>query len=228
MSATAPISVVIPVFNGARYVGEAIESVLAQTCRPAEIIVSDDGSTDDTAAVVRRFGDPVRYHCATNGGAGAARNRGVALARGDFLAFLDADDVWIATKTAEQLRAFAEDSELEAVFGHVRQFHSPELPEDVRRQIEIPVEVSAGPHVGTMMIRGTAFEKVGPFRADLRIGEFIDWYARAQALRVKSLTLPRVVMERRLHRASLGTHGREHQGDYVRLLREKLQRERRK
>jgi glycosyltransferase involved in cell wall biosynthesis len=220
------VSVVIPAFNAARYIAEAVESVLAQTVPPAEIIVSDDGSTDETAAVVRRFGDRVRWHAGSNAGAGTARNRGVALARGELLAFLDADDLWTPDKSARQLRAFAENPTLAMVFGHVRQFHSPELPDEVKRQIEIPVEVSAGTHAGTMMIRADAFRRVGEFRSDLRVGEFIDWYARARQLGVAGLMLPDVVMLRRLHATSLGTAARAHQRDYVRLLRDKLRRER--
>jgi len=227
MTAGGRVSVIIPVFNGELYLAEALESVLAQTHRPFEIIVVDDGSTDGTAAVAQRFGAAVRYDPRPNGGAAAARNRGIELAAGDFLAFLDADDVWVDDKLANQMQAFADDPALEIVFGEVQQFLSPELPEDTRRQIKIPVERSAGKHVGAMLIRAEAFRKVGPFRSDWKVGEFIDWYARAEEHGLETRTLPSVVMRRRLHKASQGTYQRQHRADYVRVLKAALDRRRR-
>src|SRR5687768_16816995 len=100
------ISAILPVFNGGLYLAEAIESVLAQTYQPAEVIVIDDGSTDITGEIVKRFGDVVQYSTQPNSGAGAARNRGVQLAHGEFLAFLDADDLWLKNKLTDQMQAF--------------------------------------------------------------------------------------------------------------------------
>jgi glycosyltransferase involved in cell wall biosynthesis len=88
------ISAVIPAFNRERTIGRAIESALAQTCPPIEVIVVDDGSTDNTAAAVAAYGDSVRYVHQPNAGASAARNRGVALANASWVAFLDSDDYW--------------------------------------------------------------------------------------------------------------------------------------
>ena len=119
------VSVIIPVYNGERYLGEAIESVLAQTYKEVELIVVDDGSTDKSAAVARCFTD-VRYCFQPNSGIGAARNQGADLARGGLLAFLDADDRWVRDKLLWQTKALAADNELAMVFGHVQQFPSPE------------------------------------------------------------------------------------------------------
>lgn len=93
-------SVIIPVYNGERFIGETIQSVLAQTYNAAEIIVVDDGSSDHTAAVVERHSDeiPVCYVRQQNKGPSAARNHGVSLARGDWIAFLDSDDLWYPHK----------------------------------------------------------------------------------------------------------------------------------
>jgi glycosyltransferase involved in cell wall biosynthesis len=96
-------SVVIPVFNGERFIGEAIQSVLGQTLCDLEIIVIDDGSTDRTEKEVRRFAAPVAYYRQENSGAGIARNRGVSLARAEWVAFLDADDLWHPQKMALQM-----------------------------------------------------------------------------------------------------------------------------
>lgn len=222
------ISVIVPAYNGETYLSEAIESILIQAYRPQEIIIIDDGSTDNTASVAKSFGDAVQYHYQPNQGAGAARNNGIKLARGEFLAFLDADDLWLEDKLACQMQVFDDDPALDMVFGYVLQFRSPELPDEVKRQIKIPTEIVPGQHVGTMLIKREAFEKVGLFRTDWEIGEFIDWHARAEEMRLKSLMLPKVVMKRRLHKASQGTYKREHQKEYVRVLKAALDRRRRK
>lgn len=97
------VSVIIPTYNRARLVVEAIESVLRQTAPPREIIVIDDGSTDDTPRAVEAFGDRIMYVRQENWGVGVARNRALAMARGRYLAFLDSDDVWLEFKLELQV-----------------------------------------------------------------------------------------------------------------------------
>ena len=99
----ASISVVIPAYNAASFIATAIDSVLVQTAQPVEIIVVDDGSRDSTAEAVSRYGAPVRLLVQKNMGPGAARNHGVRVARGEWIAFLDADDSWLPTKLEQQL-----------------------------------------------------------------------------------------------------------------------------
>ncbi len=101
------VSVVIVAYNKADTIGPAIESVLRQTYKDFEVLVIDDGSTDDTATRVRVFGDRVRYVPKENGGTGSARNLGIASARGELVAFLDGDDLWLPRKLEVQLAAFA-------------------------------------------------------------------------------------------------------------------------
>jgi glycosyltransferase involved in cell wall biosynthesis len=101
------VSVVIPCYNGARFLRDTVGSVLAQTLPPLEVIVVDDGSTDDSAAVAESFGSPVRVIRQPNRGESVARNRGIAEARGDWVAFLDADDLWLPEKLAEQAKLMA-------------------------------------------------------------------------------------------------------------------------
>jgi glycosyltransferase involved in cell wall biosynthesis len=99
------VSVVIPAFNAAAYLGGAIDSVLAQTSRDLEVIVVDDGSSDGTPALAARYDSPVRWLRQDNRGVAAARNRGIAESRGRFVAFLDADDLWRPEKLERQLAA---------------------------------------------------------------------------------------------------------------------------
>ena len=106
------ISCIVPVYNGARFLAQAIDSILAQTRVDLEIIVVEDGSTDRTPDVAKGYGDRVKYVRQENAGPAAARNRGVAEARGEFIAFLDADDTWAPAKLETQLQWFTDSPNL--------------------------------------------------------------------------------------------------------------------
>jgi glycosyltransferase involved in cell wall biosynthesis len=174
----ALVSVVIPAFNGAAYIGETIGSILAQTYRPLEVLVVDDGSTDCTAEIVQRFGEPVRYLRQENAGTAAARNRAVAESRGEFIALLDQDDLWVPSKLARQIPRFAEDARIGLVFAGIEFFDSKSnkitatyFPGDeldlcdLLGHVVLPVQ--------TILFRRSALEKIGPF--DTTLGGTDDW-----------------------------------------------------
>ena len=109
------VSVIIPNYNHTRFIRAAIDSALAQTCQPREVIVVDDGSTDDSRAVVAEYGDRVRYIWQENQGLAGARNTGIRAAQGDLIGLLDADDIWYA-HYLERMVALAERHPAAAVF----------------------------------------------------------------------------------------------------------------
>ena len=221
------VSVVIPAWNAAAYVGEAIESVLSQSEPAFEVIVVDDGSTDETAPTVRSFGSRVMLAEQGNAGPGAATNRGLTLARGDFFGFLDADDLWTRDKLCLQRAALAQDGRLEAVYGHVEQFFSPELNEETRRSLRLPSGPMPGFVRGAMLVRRRSFERVGEFRPGFGASDFIDWYARAGEAGLRSKLLPDVVLERRVHASNMGRQDRKTQREnYLRALRATIDRRR--
>lgn len=203
------VSVIIPFYNRDRYLAEAIDSVLAQTYPAIELIGVDDGSTDHSAQVAQRH-LPLHYCYQPNGGIAAARNTGIGLATGEFLAFLDSDDIWVKEKLALQLAAFAADPELEAVFGYVEQFYSPEVDEDFRRRIRCPEAPIAGYLSGMMLIRRTTFLKVGWFDLQLNTNVDLDWYSRAAEQSLKMALLPNVIYRRRLHTGNNGLRCPQH------------------
>jgi glycosyltransferase involved in cell wall biosynthesis len=220
------VSVIVPARDGERYLAEALESILVQTLAPAEVIVVDDGSTDGTAGVAARFAPRVRCVRQEAGGAAAAVNRGIGEADGPLIAFLDADDLWTPDKLALQVAAMEGDPELDLVFGHVEQFHSPELEEADRRAIVASNEHLVGYSRGTMLARREALDRVGPFDTRWQVGEFVDWHARAVDSGLRMLVVPEVVMRRRMHTSNAGLRAADARGDYARIVRAALNRRR--
>jgi glycosyltransferase involved in cell wall biosynthesis len=227
MKAQPLVSIGIPVYNCERFLGEAIESVLAQTYEHVEVILVDDGSNDHSADIVRSFGSRVRYCYQTNAGIGAARNRAVELATGELLAFLDADDRWTEDKLAIQVAALQADPSLDMVFGQVRQLRNgPEWELGIREEKCNPDDLVGGMVPGAMTVKRASFSRVGPFREDCKIGEFIDWYARASDMGLRFTTLSDLVLWRRLHDANQGVRERHAITDYARVLKDALERRR--
>jgi len=110
------VSVIIPVYNGELYIGQAIESVIAQTYKDIELIVVDDGSTDSTKKVVKKYRD-IKYIYQKNSGPSAARNRGMDASRGEYIAFLDSDDLYKENKLEEQVKAFEQDQYADIIYN---------------------------------------------------------------------------------------------------------------
>lgn len=221
------ISIIIPVYNRARYLAEAIESVLAQTYRPIEIIVVDDGSTDGTADVARRFSETVRYFYQSNSGCSAARNKGIENTLGSFFSFLDSDDLWVEEKLSRQMAVFDSDENLDMVFGQVSHFYCPDLEQHKREKQLNPTEIMPGYHAGTLLIKRESFLRVGLFDINYELGEFIDWYGKAKEIGMKSVILPEVVMKRRIHSSNSVLNRNAHVG-YVRVIKAALDRRRKK
>lgn len=223
---TSLVSVIIPVYNGEKYLAQAIESALAQTFERTEVIVIDDGSTDGSAEVAWGFLPAVKYCYQPNSGTGAARNRGIESASGDFFSFLDADDLWLPEKLSLQMPAFRDNPEIEAVFGHVRQFYSPDLDEADRSKIRCPDEITPGWLPYTMVIKKTAFFRVGMFETNWKVGQDVSWIMRAKEMGLGTHMLPDLLYMRRLHKSNKGITHREFINDRVKILKAALDRRR--
>jgi glycosyltransferase involved in cell wall biosynthesis len=213
------ISVVIAVYNGAKSLTAALNSVMRQTCAPGEVIVVDDGSTDESPDIAASFGPPITVlRCAHRGGA-SALNAGVAEARGELLAFIDSDDLWGSGKLAQQSAVLVSDLSIDAVFGRVVQFS------DIDCRIAEPDEIKqksncfVGINKTSMLIRRAAFDRVGPFNAAV-VADFPEWYARALCSRIRIECLESVVAFRRIHRSNMTRLQREAiECDYLRFVR---------
>jgi glycosyltransferase involved in cell wall biosynthesis len=220
------ISAVIPVFNCERYLSEAIESVQRQSYKPIEIIVVDDGSTDRSGEIAKSFGSSITYVLQPHRGIAAARNAGIGMAKGSFFAFLDADDLWTENKVMLQMKVLKENPDVDWVFGHVKQFISPDIDAESGRKIQIPQEVMPGYIPSTVLIRRESFSRVGFFGDTWQIGEFIDWYLRAREQGLKSVMLNEIVSKRRIHDDNIGIRRHAERTDYVRILKSSLDRQR--
>lgn len=218
------VSVIIPVYNGANYLAEAIESALAQTYHPLEIIVVNDGSTDETAVVAGQFADKIRYFSQDNDGDGKARNKGVQLAESEFLAFLDCDDIWVKNKVEIQINFLSKNPEFDGLFGQVQQFYSPELDEITKKRIRCPDTPLPGHIPSSFLIKREAFFQVGLFNTDYSHGAWADWYVRAVELGLKIATISDIITYRRLYK----TNQWENHRDYLLVLKASIDRRRRK
>ena len=210
---TPSVSVVVPAFNAETFLAEALQSIAAQGMR-CETILVDDGSSDRTAGIAGGFPGVRLLRHQANRGIAAARNSGVGAATGEFLAFLDADDIWPEDSLNARLTVLERDRTCEAVIGQAVQFGAG-IPD---------YEPVAGAVAGGMLIRRTAFERVGRFDESLAIGEFIDWYARASELGITFREIPDVVLRRRIHAGN--TTRRAASVEYTRVLRAALHRRR--
>lgn len=226
MAITQPlVSVVIPVFNGAAYLAEAIESVCTQTHSTSEIIVVDDGSTDGTANLANKLANRIRYVFQENAGPAAAMNRGITTARGEFISFLSADDVWLPEKLAWQIAALKANAKIDAVFGHMQHFISPELSPAEAASLRCQPDPMPAYSAGTLLMRIEIFRAVGLFNETFRVGEFMDWYSRSVDLGLNIEMLPQVVSQRRVHSSNHSLRAKAPQG-YARVLKAALDRRR--
>jgi glycosyltransferase involved in cell wall biosynthesis len=194
------ISVVMSAWNGAAYIREAIDTILGQTYAPIELIVVDDGSTDQTNAILRDYGGRLRLITQENKGQAAGLVAGIAMASGGYLAFQDADDTWALDKLARQHAALA-DPELDAVFCLSEQFVSPELPDP--GAFKPRQAVLAGEIWTCMLIRRAAFDRIGNFDPDSKTA-FIEWLGRAKQMGFRSRMIDEALHRRRLHASNFG------------------------
>jgi glycosyltransferase involved in cell wall biosynthesis len=223
------ISCIVPVFNGEPYLREALDSILAQTYRPLEIIVADDGSSDGTAAVVAGYGENIRHLVQSNAGPAAARNLGLGAARGEFVAFLDQDDCWHPEKLARQMARFRARCELDLCVTHVRMFWISELREEAaRHRHHRRAQAVPGYTTGALLVRRRLFDTVGQFNPSLWFSDASDWFLRARERGAVMELLPDVLMFHRVHRDNLSRClAAASRAEYVGIVKASLDRRRR-
>lgn len=220
--ATPLVSVIMPVYNGARFLRGAVENVLAQRYPAVEIIVVDDGSSDDIGTVVASLPVDVRYFRQENAGPAAARNRGIRDASGAVIAFLDVDDLWPDGTLPLMVRRLIESPDAGVIHGRGQLFrdHGEE-----REFLGNPAE--SFPHyIGAGVYRRQVFETVGLFDPDLRFAEDTDWFRRARAAGVPVIEVDEVTLLVRRHEGNMTRGKTVAELNPLRLFKKELDRRR--
>ncbi|AWV99994.1 glycosyltransferase family 2 protein [Arcticibacterium luteifluviistationis] len=208
------LSVIIPVYNSPLYIEEALKSVIKNIPLESEILVIDDGSTDQTPEVLKNFDYNISILFKENGGPSSARNWGIKHSKGKYISFLDADDIWPNDKISRQLNHLESNPESDLIWGRT-------LPFGINIQEEKPV-FSA--YLGAGLFRKSAFDKVGNFDEQLLFGEDIDWYLRAKEARLLLNIENEIGLHYRLHQNN-STNNISLRNTYtIKLLKKKLDR----
>ena len=218
------VSCVVATFNSGRWVGEAIDSVLGQSERPGEVIVVDGGSSDDTTERARAFGERVRVIEIPDQGPAATRNRGIAEAAGDLVAFLDGDDLWHVEKLERQLARFEERPELQCSVTHAQNFWEASAADEADAMRGHPRAAPVPGYATTSLLaRREVFSLVGPLDDSLWYSDSTDWFLRARTAGVVIELMPDVLVRRRLHDRNLTRRGTAAgRAEYLALLRRSL------
>ena len=192
------ISAIIVVRNGERFLQDALHSIAAQSRPPDEIIVVDGQSTDRTAEIAQAFAG-VRYLLQPDLGIANARNQALDAATGDFVAFLDADDMWTPDKLEAQLGFMLANPELQYTTTLLRLFYEPGTPARQGFRDDGFAEGIEGRFPGTLLARRTVYVQVGPFDPAFSVAFEVDWFARAQDAGIRSGLVEQVLLHKRIH-----------------------------
>jgi glycosyltransferase involved in cell wall biosynthesis len=224
-SKCAPVSVIIPVYNGEVYLEKTLESALSQDPQPLELIVVDDGSTDTTAQIAQDRHPRIRYIYQANAGTPAARNRGLGMARGEIVGFLDADDLWSPGKIDIQTQHLGRHPSVDIVLGRTQMIMLAE-DADGRAHFREYGDPEYCPSVGSALFRRGAFKTVGLFDESRRFCDDVDWFLRAKEKGLSLMHHPEVVQYYRRHQTNITNQRDEDRRHLLTAIKNSLDRRR--
>ena len=215
------ISVIIAAKNASRYIKEAIDSVKKQNIQDSEIIVVCDACTDNTKQIAEDLG------CKTTevnfSHIGKTRNAGLKEAKGEYILYVDSDDVMEKDGISNLYNEFLKDNTLEAVFSMSHEFVSPELSDADKAKLKARPDDYFGALAGCSIIKKEVFDKVGTFDEVLKAGDIVEFQIRLQQKNIKIKKIPVVTSRRRLHNNNFGRSNKQQEyKDYIAILRNKL------
>jgi glycosyltransferase involved in cell wall biosynthesis len=189
--------------DGARYIRSAVASILEQTVPPAQVVVVDDGSTDDTNEILRSFGRAITVVCQPPSGISAGINQALRHAQHELVAFLDADDLWEQNAIELRLRRLDGPDAPGAVGGATVQFVSPEIDAATASRYRFDPAPVHGPLFGALLFRRDVLERYGPLDEKMRFAGPVDWVARARERGLRIVWIEPVVLRRRIHNTNI-------------------------
>ncbi len=219
------VSVVIPVYNGEKYVAHALESVFKQDYQPFEVILVDDGSTDRTAQIIGKY-DNVQYIYQSKQGVSSARNKGIAASRGEIITFLDSDDFWQPNRLTVTIRYLDRHPEVGYVLGRQMMFVEPGCTVPPWVKAEWLTEPQDASNTGVLVGRRVTFDRVGLFNKDYKGGEDTEWLVRASEAGIPMARLPEIVLHRRIHGGNLSVQMiKMRKANLMRITKESIRRQ---
>jgi glycosyltransferase involved in cell wall biosynthesis len=218
--------VIIPCYNGARFLADAVASIRDQTYPAVEILIIDDGSTDDSAKIIAALGQDIRYVYQANKGLPGARNTGLAHARGELITFLDVDDVYVKDKIPLQVRLFENNPDLEIVIGYQQKMKL------IGHQADRPVftaykEPAPALNMGCALIARSVFDTVGSFDENRSYSDDWDWFMRVREAGIVIKAHADVVLQYRRHEENMTNDEQIGNAHTLRMLKDSLERRRR-
>jgi len=228
------ISVIIPVFNGEIYLRKAIQSVLDQDYKKIQLILVDDGSTDSTSTILERYRDKATIIRQNNSGPGAARNKGIRIATGELIAFLDADDLWPKDNLSQHVAVFAANPNFDVVLGKLQCLRAISPANEVLCKTEEETRNSYLDHqlsvpfysylFGAAVAKSHVIQSVGYIDEQHNLGEDVDWFLRVRESKTTLSKADHIALHYRRHETSLTQLNREN--SMLRVLKESLDRRR--
>lgn len=223
------ISCIITSFNSDEFIAEALNSIKEQTYKNIEIIVADGGSTDNTRGIVEKFNSGIKFFTRENTGPATTRNLGLRNARGNYIAFLDADDLWHPKKLEKQMNYFDENPGTDLCITYAEMFWSQELKEekdfykDHLRTKPIP-----GYATTTLLAKKSVFRKTGEFNDNFWFSDATDWFIRVKELGLKLKVIEEPLTFHRMHESNLTKRrSDESRDEFLRLVKGVIDRKKR-
>ena len=212
------VSVIVAVSNGARYLAQALESVLSQTYRRIELIVVDDGSVDNSDKIAQSR-EEVRYISQYTTGLAVARNTGVNAAQGELIAFIDQDDLWTPNKLDSQVDYLLQNPEIQYVNAWVKLFVEPGSRLRTGYTKDFLGRTHAGRTPGTLVARKSVFDLVGMFSADFSIACDVEWFKRVNDYNIPAFIIPEVLLHKRIHNNNLSSDVKTNRRELLSIIR---------
>jgi glycosyltransferase involved in cell wall biosynthesis len=227
MRKEADISVILPVYNGAKYLRDCIESIINQSILPKEILIIDDGSTDNSAAIALQY-PQLRYQKILNKGVANARNKGLEMASFEWIAFIDQDDLWTRDSLKSRMHALEDVTHSKIVIGRQKWFlHGMDTPPSWVKK-ELMQDSLDGYLLGCSLIHKDLFELYGTFDDSFRFASDFDWLFRLKDAAEDFLQVEDIVLEKRIHELNESRHAKASLAELTKAIYKSVLRKRTK